>query len=158
MAEDSNNNTEVFIYTEGAVVPNNVVRVRVHPSVTIIPSQAFCNRYNLKEIELCDGLLEIGPCAFSKCKALKRINIPSTVTAIRNNAFSQCNKMEEVVLGEGLVEIGDCALASTRLTQLRIPPLISTVHNSLLSCCKGLFSVELPECVTQMNLTAFFAI
>ena len=50
MAEDSNNNTEVFIYTEGAVVPEDVVRVRVHPTVTVIPGQAFYKRQNLTEV------------------------------------------------------------------------------------------------------------
>jgi len=57
MADDSstNNNTEVFIYTEGAVVPQDVVRVRVHPSVTIIPEKAFQKRHKLEAVELCEG-------------------------------------------------------------------------------------------------------
>ena len=42
MAESSSN-TEVFVYTEGAVVPEDVVCVRVHPSVTIIPEDASSN-------------------------------------------------------------------------------------------------------------------
>ncbi len=28
---------EVFVYTAGAIVPRDVVRARVHPSVTAIP-------------------------------------------------------------------------------------------------------------------------
>ena len=41
MAEESSSNSEVFVYTEGAVVPEDVVRVSVHPSITIIPEEAF---------------------------------------------------------------------------------------------------------------------
>jgi len=41
MADNSNNDTEVFVYTEGIEVPEDVVRVRVHPSVTVIPRGAF---------------------------------------------------------------------------------------------------------------------
>ena len=39
-------NAEVFVYTgEGGIaVPQNVVRVRVDPSVTSIPDQAFYQR------------------------------------------------------------------------------------------------------------------
>ena len=59
MAEDSSNNADVFVYTEGSVVPHDVVRVRVHPSVTVIPEKAFQRREKLVEVELCDGLLEI---------------------------------------------------------------------------------------------------
>jgi len=33
----STNTNGVFVYTEGAAVPLDVVRARVHPSVTIIP-------------------------------------------------------------------------------------------------------------------------
>ena len=92
---------EVFIYTEGAVAPRDVVRVRVHPSVTAIPASAFLYQSNfpedvfrgynkLEEVELCEGLLEIGMNAFRKCKALKRIKIPKSVTVIRYAAFEDC--------------------------------------------------------------------
>ena len=72
----------VFIYTTGSIVPYDVVRARVHPSVTVLPQEAFYNRGALEEVELSEGLLEIGEFAFSDCKSLKRMAIPSTVTAV----------------------------------------------------------------------------
>ena len=37
--------TEVFTYMgEGSIVSNDVVRVRVHPSITEIPYRAFAER------------------------------------------------------------------------------------------------------------------
>jgi len=107
MAEEEN--IGVFVYKEGAVVPIDVVHVRVHPSVTAIPEEAFYVHQKLEEVELCDGLLEIGKKAFSECNVLKRITIPSTVTLIGIAAFSYCDKLEEVVLREGLLEIGESA-------------------------------------------------
>jgi hypothetical protein len=52
MAEGSN--AEVFVYTGevGAVVPQDVVRVRIDPSVTSIPDNAFDQRKCLTEVEL----------------------------------------------------------------------------------------------------------
>lgn len=115
-----NNNTEVFVYTEGVVVPHDVVRVQVHPSVTIIPEGAFGNRQQLEEVVLCEGLLEIGEAAFQYCKSLKRISIPSTVTIIHQYAFGACDNLEEIELCDGLQEIGDeafnCCYALKRLT------------------------------------------
>ena len=72
MMEDEANNhdSELFVYTEGAEVPRDLVRARVHPSVTVIPVNAFHYRNKLEEIELCDGLIEIGDDAFYNCKAL----------------------------------------------------------------------------------------
>ena len=56
----TNNYDEVFEYMGGdMVVPFDVVRARVHPSVTIIRDRAFQYHKKLEEIELCDGLLEI---------------------------------------------------------------------------------------------------
>jgi hypothetical protein len=52
--------TEVFVYTEGAVVPENVVRARVDPAVLVIPAKAFSGRSKMEEVELHDGIREIG--------------------------------------------------------------------------------------------------
>ena len=86
----------VFIYTTGSVVPRDVVRVQVHPSITVIPHEAFRNCRRLEEVELSEGLLEIGVEAFHDCIGLKRITIPSTVTIIGIHAFMWCDKLEEV--------------------------------------------------------------
>ena len=52
----------VFVYTGsgGDVVPQDVVRVRVDRSVTSIPAYAFYQHKKLAEVELCEGLVEIG--------------------------------------------------------------------------------------------------
>jgi hypothetical protein len=50
-----NNAAEVFVYTgvgEGAVVPEDVVRVRIDPSVLSIPEYIFSQQYKLETIEL----------------------------------------------------------------------------------------------------------
>ena len=61
--------TKVFVYTGegGADVPEDVVRVRVDPSVTSIPAKAFLERRELAEVELCEGLVEIGEESFNFC-------------------------------------------------------------------------------------------
>ena len=62
---------EVFVYTpihanrdEQNDLPNSVssdvIRVRVDPSVTSIPARAFYERKKLTEVELCEGVVEIG--------------------------------------------------------------------------------------------------
>ena len=89
-------------------VPRDVVRARVHPSVTRISGEAFVDCIKLVEVELCEGLLEIGMGAFRGCNALKTINIPSTVrvSVINAGAFHDCQQLEEVKFCEGLQEIG----------------------------------------------------
>jgi hypothetical protein len=44
----------------GARDPQNVVRVRVDPSVALIPNGTFYKCMKLTEVELCEGLVEMG--------------------------------------------------------------------------------------------------
>jgi len=153
MADDSssNNNAEVFVYTEGIEVPQDVVRVRVHPSVTVIPEFAFKGRKKLEEVELCDGLLEIGQRAFEDCSSLKSsINIPSTVKVIGSDAFA-CNPIQSIHLPDSIESIGRAAVGDCNFPILRIPPLIKIIPMSLVGSCKCLVSIELPESVTQIH-------
>ncbi len=91
-------NADVFVYMGEGEVPRDVVWARVHPSVTIIPERAFAGCNELEEIELCQGLLEIGRGAFFECKSLKRINVPSTVVVIRRGAFEECENIIIAIL------------------------------------------------------------
>ena len=81
---------EVFVYTGpgGERPPQNVVRVRVDPSVTLIPDHAFNQRKKLTEVELCEGLVDIGDGSFRCCDhSITNINIPTTLRRINDYAF-----------------------------------------------------------------------
>ena len=71
MAANDVGNNEVFVYMGGegggGRVPRDVVRARVHPSVTRISAEAFQYCIKLVEVKLCEGLLEIGLGAFRGC-------------------------------------------------------------------------------------------
>jgi len=169
MAEESSSNIDVFVYTEGAVVPEEVYSVRIHPSVTVIPEGAFRERYELEDVELCEGLLEIerdafrecyaiqkitipstvieiGSDAFRECISLKNITIPSTITIINEGAFAVCESLEEVELREGLLEIGICAFGGCgELRKINIPSTVTSIGMFAFEACKVLNEVEFCE-------------
>ena len=150
---NSTNNAGVFVYTEGMIVPRNVIRVRVHPSVTVIPEKAFRRCVRLEEVELCDGLLEIGDFAFYECRALTRISIPSTVTEIGRFSFYKTN-IHAYHLPDSIENLGRCAFHSCKMTNFKVPSQIRTIPESAFSCCESLFSIEL-ENVTNIQIVAF---
>jgi len=132
MAEYS---AEVFVYTgvgEGAVVPRDVVRVRIDPSVLVVPIRAFEFNYKLQEVELHDGLREIDLRAFLYCTALNKVQLSDEVESIGNYAFQCCN-----------------------FTKFRSPPLITTIPGGMLSGCKNMFSLEVSETIMQVDYNAF---
>ena len=119
---------EVFVYMgEGGPVPSDVVRVRVHPSVTRIPANTFEYRRNLEAVELPEGLLEIGDAAFSCCD-LVAISIPDTVE-----------------------HIGQYALFPNDLTKLRIPPRVTQLSQGVVEASRSMFSLELPESIIEIG-------
>jgi hypothetical protein len=138
----------------GAVVSLDVVRVRVDPSVTSIPDNAFFER-NIIEVELCEGLVEIGYAAFAWCElTIRKINIPNSLRRIRAFAFNYSLRIP-IRLHDGIESIGRYAFAFCILTNFRVPPLITLIAEGMLQGCTTMFSLELPEDVTEIGRSAF---
>jgi len=154
MAEDSN--TDVFVYTAGAVVPEDVVRVRVHPSVRVISNSAFARRQKLEEVELCDGLLGIGKSAFYSCTNIKQVKIPSTVAIIRECAFENCENLEEIELCDGLQTIEQYAFLNCNvLKRLMIPNTVRSIGDLAFCHTYNLQYLQLPEGIERMGVYTF---
>jgi hypothetical protein len=147
-------NADVFVYTGegGESPPQNIVRVRVDPSVTSIHAKAFHQRKKLAEVELCEGLVEIGEESFSRwCDhSITKINIPTSLRRICDDAFRYSLRCP-IRLHNGIESIGGGAFAYCIFTNFRVPSLITVIPNGILYKCKTIFSLELPEIVTEIG-------
>jgi len=148
--------TEVFVYTGpgGDDVPQDVARFRVDPSVTSIPDNTFRERTKLTEVELCEGIVEIGAESFWCC-GITKIIIPTTLRRINHWAFYKSLRCP-IHLHDGIESIETGAFAYCIFTNFRVPPLITVIPGGLLSNCKSTFSVEMPESVTEIGDIAFY--
>jgi len=117
---------------ERAVVPKDVVCVRIDPSILVIPEHAFFLRCKLETIELHNNLREICNDAFSRCTALREVHLSDGVERIGYQAFYRCN-----------------------FTKFRSPPLVTTFPYSMLGKCPRLFSLEMPEIIIRVEVNAF---
>jgi hypothetical protein len=117
----------VYIIEEGASIPRDVVRVRVDPSVTLIPAIAFYGRKKLTDVELCEGLIEIGERSFEYCDhSITKINIPTSLRRINVGAF-QYSLRCPICLHDGIESIGGYAFFGCIFTNFRVPPLITVI-------------------------------
>jgi hypothetical protein len=131
-----------------------VVRVRVDPSVTLIPEKAFFGRTKLAEVELCEGLVEIGERSFRCCEhSITKINIPTSLRRIGDWAFYSSLRTP-IHLHDGIESIGGAAFANCIFTNFRVPPLITVIPVYMLQGC-SMFSLELTEEVTEIEKYAF---
>ena len=54
---------------------------------------------NIKQVEIAEGVTEIGESAFENCSGLEQIKIPGSVIRIGYNAFNNCSKLANVMYG-----------------------------------------------------------
>ena len=130
-----------FVYhgREGEIVPEDVIRVWVHPSVKVIKKGAFYERMRLTTVILNYGLEEIGEEAFYMCTSLQHIDVPPTVKSIKDYAFRECSMLTTVTLHDGLEEICEEAFRDcTSLELIGIPPTIKAIHDSAFKGCSQL--------------------
>jgi hypothetical protein len=126
---------DVFVYTGtgGAEVPDDVVRVRVDPSVTSIPGRAFYQRRKLAEVELCEGLVEIGDDSFADCNHfITKFIMPNSLRRINDYAFFR-SLGAPIRLHDGIESIGCGAFAGCIFINFRNPSLITGFPRE---CCK----------------------
>jgi hypothetical protein len=153
----STTDTEVFIYTgeEGLEAPRDVVRVLVDPSVMSIPANAFKARKKLAEVELCEGLVEIGDRSFGYCDhSITKINIPNSLRRICDAAFSHSLRTP-IRLHDDIEIIGIGSFACCIFTNFRIPPLIIMIPDHMLWNCRSMFSLELSEHLIRIGNYVF---
>ena len=119
-----------FVYTgqHPSEVPRDVTHVRVDPSVISIGERAFYDCEHLEEVELYQGLRDVGDRAFRNCRRLVRVAFPSTVRSIDESAFQDCASLAEAGLREGLVGIGWGAFRGcVSLVRVTVPSTVEFV-------------------------------
>lgn len=134
---------DVFVYTgKGQSVPNDVVSVQFHPSVTVVDAYAFSECRNLREVVLNEGLKKIEDRAFMRCTSLETITLPSTLTEIGISVFYNCIGLREIVFNEGLHRIGYGAFHSCSLMQsITLPYTLTDIGDSAFCGCSNLQEV-----------------
>ena len=107
---------------------SKVTEVRLPSTLKIIEPTAF-SRCGFSEIDLPDGLEELGSGAFSFCEELHSCEIPASVTKLLDS-FRGCSKLETLTLHEGLFTIGDeCFAECDNLKRIVIPASVSWLGN-----------------------------
>ncbi len=111
---------------------------------------------NITSIIIPEGVTKIESCAFSNCKALKKINIPEGVTEIGNDSFNNCPSLEEVTLPSTLRKIGSYAFKGCKsLKKINIPEGVTEINEYAFNGCLSLEEVTLPSTLTEIGLDAF---
>lgn len=101
-----------------ALLPNSLIT---------IGSGAFSMCEKLKEVDLPDGLTNMGEYAFSSC-AISLIRIPGSLEVIPPRAFYACSALQSVEIAEGVTKISSQAFADcARKLKVDIPSTVTSI-------------------------------
>ena len=84
---------QVFYYCD------SLMNINISTQLKKIPSYTFL-RCGFEELELPEGINEIGTSAFAENHNLTTVKFPSTVYAIEGTAFNGCEKLRNIVIAE----------------------------------------------------------
>ncbi len=120
-------------------------------NLTEIGNLAFYECASLKDIVIPESVKEIKQWAFSGCSSIKSISIPNSVEKIVGGAFSGCTALESAeILNENVS--GDSFFSDcTSLKEINIPAKVFENSTRMLSNT-GFIEITLPEGITKVKL------
>ena len=73
---------------------------------------------DIVEIEVCEGITEVGRCAFYGLKFVKTVTLAEGIVSIGDYAFNGCFSLKSIVIPESVTYISDSAFTKTGLSEI----------------------------------------
>ena len=101
----------------------------------------------------------IGDFAFENCSELRQVNLPEGLVNIGMGAFSGCSQLISIAIPDGVTYIGSQAFANNaRLAEVAWSPdiALTTIGDMAFANCGSLTRFDVPCNVSYLNGSAFF--
>lgn len=131
----------------------------------------------IKRVEISEGIMTVGECAFQNCSNLRSVSLPETMHSISQfafagtgldsitipnytigisaSAFRDCHNLKKVVLPVTLREIKrETFCGCTSLREIEIPMTVSEIGSNAFKGCSNLTHIEI-SALTKVGYDAF---
>ena len=126
----------------GAFEGSGVTEVEIPEGVNNIGSLAFAGCEKLGNIHLPESIKEIGNNVFEGCKSLTRIEFPKELKTVENAVLKNCENLTYVKFPDKLKRISYGAFRGCeKLRQVIIPARVGTIERAAFEDCKKLKDV-----------------
>ncbi|MBR6705432.1 MAG: leucine-rich repeat domain-containing protein [Clostridia bacterium] len=155
---------------------SSLSELQLSPFTEYIGAWCFYACVKISDVTFTENLQFIGEHGFAGC-GLTRIWLPDSLENIENAAFMSCTKATEVHLGSAVKRIGtsafdsmaatsidlpesletidDYAFSKSKLTEIVIPPSVTTLGIGVFSECKSLVNVDIRAAITKIPMWTF---
>lgn len=104
----------------------------------------YLNGELVTNLEIPNGVTEIGEIAFRKYSSLTNVTIPESVTSIGRCAFMDCTGLKNITFSNGLTNIGEFSFAGcTGLTNIVVPNSVTRIEKGAFMGCTNLAVVTI---------------
>ena len=126
----------------------------VNDGITGIGQWAFYLFVDLKTVAMADSVTRIGYGAFSSCRNLRSVKLSANVTTIEREAFYGCSKLENLTLPDTLKTLGTFGSCS-KLKEVIIPDSVTKTYEALFVGCTSLSKIKLPKGMKEIKIHDF---
>ena len=114
-------------------------------------------RYDIKKVEIKNGVTSVGKNAFCWCENLTSVAIPNSVTSIGEYAFYWCENLTSVILPNSVTAIGKYAFYyCVNLTTVNLPNSVTSIGEYAFYGCSGLSAINIPNSMTSIEDYTFY--
>lgn len=126
-------------------------------SVVATSMGAFENCKLITEVDVPEGVEELGGMTFYNCESLEKVSLPSTLKRMRGVTFGYCRSLVSVDLPESFESFynGEFAVCSS-LKSIHIPDHVTEIPDQNFNNCNNLVSVNFPTQLKSIGSFAFF--
>ena len=137
---------------------SDIKKIILPKTLKSIDKYAFSNSIfrSVEEIELKDGLTNIGNYAFYMCNSLNKIVIPKTVVEIGESAFKNCYSLRKIELPNNLKILeNDLFFNCEKLSDIVFPNKLEVIKKNCFFNCNLQQTINLPNTLKIIEINAF---
>ncbi len=137
---------------------SNLKNITFENGTNKIPTFLLQDCNGIEEIDIPEGITDIGNWAYKNCSNLRKITIPETVEVIGKYVFEACTSLEEIVLPESVYEIGAGIFYNcSSLKSVTLSDKITGINEYAFYNCKKLNNINIPKAVSYIDKMAFYS-
>lgn len=137
------NPTDITAWSSNTVSTENgafqscpITSISIPKTITVIPAGAFYGCSNLKEVQLSDGLKQLGAACFAGCSSIEELQIPNSVTdfgsytsyGYKSYIFGNCYSLKKVNIPTGITKFTEGCFKGCGLEIFIIPNTVKTLQ------------------------------
>ena len=129
--------------------------IEIPTTIKKINERAFAYCFDLAEVVIGEGIIDIGKEAFKNCYKIEKVSLPETIRFIRRGSFENCYRINNIVFGANLKSIGDDAFYNClSLRHVELPEGIKEIGQRAFMQ-SGLLEIKVPESLMEIKKYVF---